>query len=238
VESGSEQTAAALAFRQLGGLGVLRDVDRERRGGGEDPWLCGPGFRRVCLCRGMVEPELSRGTGTVKRPAPRGSVRVSSGHVWSHRQQQEPSQLQAPSWDWCNSPQFTALTQCRPGMMEEPNGRPRRGLPAGVLFHCVPTERATYLNRACPSLRPSPITGCHHTVCRSRTSGYPRSYASAAQTFSVRPVTLMSVSSPSGENSPTIFPQWIESKKSWGPGAMTVSEPSGWKMRRVGPEML
>ncbi len=22
--------------------------------GGEDPWLCGPGFRRVCLCRGMV----------------------------------------------------------------------------------------------------------------------------------------------------------------------------------------
>ena len=25
-----------------------------RRGGGEDPWLCGPGFPRVCLCRGMV----------------------------------------------------------------------------------------------------------------------------------------------------------------------------------------
>ena len=24
-----------------------------RRGGGEDPWLCGPGFRRVCLCRGI-----------------------------------------------------------------------------------------------------------------------------------------------------------------------------------------
>ena len=88
--------------------------------------------------------------------------------------------------------------------MDAPDG----GLPAGVLFHCVPTARATYLNRACPSLRPSPITeGCHHTVCRSRTSGYPRSYASPAQTFSVRPVTLMSVSSPSGENSPTIFPQ-------------------------------
>jgi len=24
-----------------------------RGGGGEDPWLCDPGFRRVCLCRGM-----------------------------------------------------------------------------------------------------------------------------------------------------------------------------------------
>jgi hypothetical protein len=29
----------------------------------------------------MVEAELSRGTGTVKRPAPRGSVRVSSGEI-------------------------------------------------------------------------------------------------------------------------------------------------------------
>jgi hypothetical protein len=34
--------------------------------GGEDPWLYGPGFRRVCLCRGMVEPELPRGTDAVK----------------------------------------------------------------------------------------------------------------------------------------------------------------------------
>src|ERR1044072_1974621 len=25
---------------------------KRRRGGGEDPWLCGPGFRWVCLCRG------------------------------------------------------------------------------------------------------------------------------------------------------------------------------------------
>ena len=24
----------------------------DRRGGGEDPWLCDPGFRQVCLCRG------------------------------------------------------------------------------------------------------------------------------------------------------------------------------------------
>jgi hypothetical protein len=58
--------------------------------GCEDPWLCGPGFRRVCLCRGMVEAELSRGTGTVKRPAQRGSVRVSSGHVRSRKQRARP----------------------------------------------------------------------------------------------------------------------------------------------------
>ena len=52
-----------------------------------------------------------------------GSIRVSSGHVRSHRQQQEPSQLEAPSWDSANSLQLTALPQCRPGMMEEPNGQ-------------------------------------------------------------------------------------------------------------------
>jgi len=27
--------------------------------GGEDPWLCGTGFRRLCLCRG----ELDHGSG-------------------------------------------------------------------------------------------------------------------------------------------------------------------------------
>jgi hypothetical protein len=32
-----------------------------RRGGGEDPWLCGPGFRRVCLYRGR-ETTLQVGT--------------------------------------------------------------------------------------------------------------------------------------------------------------------------------
>jgi len=41
---------------------------------------------------------------------------------------------------------------------------------------------ATEIERV-PSLRPSPIPErCHHTVRRSRTSGYARSYDSAAQT--------------------------------------------------------
>ena len=37
-----------------------------RRGGGEDPWLCGPGFGRVCPCRG-VHPTVGAGTRTVKQ---------------------------------------------------------------------------------------------------------------------------------------------------------------------------
>jgi hypothetical protein len=34
--------------------------------GSEDPWLCGPGFRRVCLCRGLWIPDLQGGTKAVK----------------------------------------------------------------------------------------------------------------------------------------------------------------------------
>ena len=33
--------------------------------GSEDPWLCGPGFHRVCRCRGATY--LRRGTETVKQ---------------------------------------------------------------------------------------------------------------------------------------------------------------------------
>jgi hypothetical protein len=36
-------------FVQLGGLGVLRVVWEGVDGGGEDPWLCEPGFGRECL---------------------------------------------------------------------------------------------------------------------------------------------------------------------------------------------
>jgi hypothetical protein len=42
-------------FRWLGDLGILRGITsglRRRRGGGEDPWLCGPRFRRVGSYRG------------------------------------------------------------------------------------------------------------------------------------------------------------------------------------------
>ena len=69
------------ALRQLGGRGVLRGV---RRGtpcgvaeGSEDPWLCGPGFRRVCRCRGATY--LRRGTETVKK-----SLRLFSCHPLRH----------------------------------------------------------------------------------------------------------------------------------------------------------
>jgi len=41
----------------LGGSAVVGSFVASEGGvaeGGEDPWLCGPGFPRVCLCRGMV----------------------------------------------------------------------------------------------------------------------------------------------------------------------------------------
>jgi hypothetical protein len=45
---------------------VASGETQRRRGGGEDPWLYGPGFRRVCSCRWVVAPEIRRGTEGVK----------------------------------------------------------------------------------------------------------------------------------------------------------------------------
>ena len=58
----------------LGGSAVLGSFVASgvrRRAGGEDPWLCGPGFRRVCLYRGVVSSEIRPGTGAVKRGSSR-----------------------------------------------------------------------------------------------------------------------------------------------------------------------
>ena len=44
--------------RRLGGVWGAHGVYFRRCGGGEDPWLCGPDFRRVCLCRGIGSPDL------------------------------------------------------------------------------------------------------------------------------------------------------------------------------------
>ena len=54
-----------LTLRQLGGRVSFVASKVRRRGGGEDPWLCGPGFRRVCLYRGVLE-RLWHGPGVVK----------------------------------------------------------------------------------------------------------------------------------------------------------------------------
>src|SRR3954454_20867774 len=77
--SDSDAGEGTRSARRLGGRGVLRGVGRRRRGGSEDPWLCGPGFRRVCLGRGRTT-DLRRGTGVVKcglktlRPPIRGRL--------------------------------------------------------------------------------------------------------------------------------------------------------------------
>jgi hypothetical protein len=71
--------------------GVSSWLDTRRRGGGEDPWLCDPGFHRVCFrrksyqvrrpyltvpiqsisCRQpLVGPRLGPVPGNQSRPAP------------------------------------------------------------------------------------------------------------------------------------------------------------------------
>ena len=63
----ASEVSGADAAQPFGGLAVVgpswRLAGVRRRGGGEDPWLCGPGFRRVCLCRwfGMGEPTIKQG---------------------------------------------------------------------------------------------------------------------------------------------------------------------------------
>jgi hypothetical protein len=59
--------------RRLGGLegpSWRLALAASRRGGGEDPWLCGPGFRRVCLFRsGLVPGDIKKG-GDLPRHLP------------------------------------------------------------------------------------------------------------------------------------------------------------------------
>ena len=98
-----------------------------------------------------------------------GSIRVSSGHVRSHRQQQEPSQLEAPSWDSANSLQLTA----REGTWA--CNRPRRGLPAGVLSYCPPSYRLATLP---PS--PGPLPGVGGRDCGEKPIERARRCASTA----------------------------------------------------------
>jgi hypothetical protein len=74
--------------------GVSGWLGGRRRGGGEDPWLCDPGFRRVGSCRG-VGPTVGRGTETVKQvPASsprRGAVRVNpAGRLGALQTQPNP----------------------------------------------------------------------------------------------------------------------------------------------------
>ena len=47
----------------------------------EDPWLCGPGFRRVCLCRGMAKAEIGSCTGPVKGKAAARRLCSSSARI-------------------------------------------------------------------------------------------------------------------------------------------------------------
>jgi hypothetical protein len=69
-------TALPFGSSAVFGSFVASIVGGRRRGGGEDPWLCGPGFARVCLCRVMVG--LSYGGVLGLSRAGEGKYRVSS----------------------------------------------------------------------------------------------------------------------------------------------------------------
>src|SRR5882724_12114915 len=72
-----------------------------RRGGGEDPWLCGPGFGRVCICRlgkrwrryatGRYRSRQENRSAHAQEPgeAPRG-IAFESSDLWQRDQLPEP----------------------------------------------------------------------------------------------------------------------------------------------------
>jgi hypothetical protein len=79
-----QMTTAESPVRQLGGLRGpswrQAEIPCGVAEGGEDPWLCGPGFGRVCLCRGMVglsyAPVQELSSGLRRQP---GAVNYSAG---------------------------------------------------------------------------------------------------------------------------------------------------------------
>jgi hypothetical protein len=52
-----------LAIGSLAVVGSFVASGGRRRGGGEDPWLCDPGFRRVCLLSRDCEHQFGQTTG-------------------------------------------------------------------------------------------------------------------------------------------------------------------------------
>ena len=53
-----------------------------RRRGGEDPWLCGPGFRRVCVGRGTVGTELGAGLNLSRQMPPSARLWKRSSRLY------------------------------------------------------------------------------------------------------------------------------------------------------------
>jgi hypothetical protein len=77
-----KQKPQSYPFGSSAVLRVLRGVVGGRRGGSEDPWLCGPGFRRVCLYRGSTAT-LRGGTTAVNTAA--GVLSLEGVNALLHR---------------------------------------------------------------------------------------------------------------------------------------------------------
>ena len=98
-----------------------------RRGGGEDPWLCGPGFRRVCFCRGSETGEPITQGGDLLRRLP-GRVSPSPRYY---------RQLGHPAWEQI------------PISIPKPNGT----LPRASLSNVAPGFREGHVQVARPEVK-------------------------------------------------------------------------------------
>jgi hypothetical protein len=76
VSWGSAEPTRSAARQSWDPTGVSSAASR----GGEDPWLCDPGFRRVCLCWGRYV-DLRSGTGSVKH-ATALHLAAHTGPLW------------------------------------------------------------------------------------------------------------------------------------------------------------
>jgi hypothetical protein len=70
----NHRTRNAELLWRLGGLEILRVREGLQRGGSEDPWLCGPGFRRVCL---FTSADAYVTSGRLGRQAPNSCKRAA-----------------------------------------------------------------------------------------------------------------------------------------------------------------
>jgi hypothetical protein len=92
--------------------GVSGWLGGRRRGGGEDPWLCDPGFRRVCvreskvlgeipyipvLLRSMAELPLERRSES-RKPRTRYTASMPSTTLNRFTEHRQPVRFAPPRW--------------------------------------------------------------------------------------------------------------------------------------------
>jgi hypothetical protein len=92
---------------ELHPLGNGRELEKHGvNGGGEDPWRCGPGFRRVCLCRGMAATSYRSVPGmSIRRAVRRETVYATA------RTRDAVTAARSPASAQCNPPPSISLVE-------------------------------------------------------------------------------------------------------------------------------